>query len=202
MDNVAIEAVAELSKKPMQGGPKIISDKEKVLPPWNDKEKWNEDVLGAYDPRHVKITLYTKAIAQASVPERLNIPEEDLRLVVLLHELGHWFWHMALDDAGNNWQNYGCGVPDYRETLAQLCVCWASNAEGLQSKKCRINKALFDLMEKQSPVYQLPEGHACLKPWKISSECLRDIRDRQSDSPTSDIDSVSDYIESKTLMEL
>jgi hypothetical protein len=198
IEDIAIDAVAKLSVKPIQGRPEIIQDDKKDLPQSN--ELWGEDVLGDYDPQHVRVTLYLKAIAQAS--RLLHISEEDLRLVVLLHELGHWFWHMALDDVGNNWQNYGSGVSDCREALAQLCVCWASNAECLQSKKGRINKALFDLMKKQSPVYQLPEGHGCLKPWQISAECLRDIKELQSDTPTAGIDSIMACIESRTLMEL
>ena len=170
----AIEAISHISIKPMQGKPEIILDYKKDL---TISKEWSEDVLGEYAPQHVRITLYIKAIHQAST--QLHIPEDDLCLVVLLHELGHWLWHMALDDYGNNWQNYGQVAPDLSELLAQLCVCWASHDGVLQSKKEQINFVLFELMKKQSTIYKLPKEHACLKPLSISPECFYEIRELQ-----------------------
>jgi len=194
----AIAAVSQISRKPMQGTPTIKEDDEKDLPLVDGE--WDEDVLGTYNPRTVCITLYTKAIQQASC--QLQIAEEDLCMVVLLHELGHWIWHMALDDKGNNWQNYGEGVPDCRETLAQLCVCWASNAECLQPKKKQIIKALFALMKKQSQVYQLDENHEQTKLRKIPDECFREIREMQYITIMVSMDEVTSCIEAITLREM
>ena len=195
-DETAIAIVAKLAMKPMQGRPTIIRDDKKTLQWSNDL--WNSDVLGKYNPATVEITLFTKAIHQAS--ECLKLPEDDLCLVVLLHELGHWLWHMALDDHGNNWQDYGQVAPNLCEPLAQMCVCWASYAEELDEKRELFNHVLFKLMKKQSSVYQLPEGDPCLRfrRIKISTEYLSKTRCLQNPS----VEEVCDKIFEARLLEL
>lgn len=91
-----------------------------------DFEKW----LGCYCWENKQITIWIKGVQ--AVSEDLKLPYLDLFNCVLIHELGHWFNHLAPvfhtekkewiewpEDAIESYKQY----PSYHEVWAQL-FCW------------------------------------------------------------------------------
>jgi hypothetical protein len=60
-----------------------------------------EDVMGAYSPRGKFAELHWIPIAM--IAETLEVPIEDLSLVVLAHELAHTYTHVGMDIGGGSW---------------------------------------------------------------------------------------------------
>lgn len=71
------------------------------------------------------IVLFKDKIEAYSQSTGMN--ETDVRFVVLMHELGHWFTHWAIDEKGKNWSvGYHLDNNYTHEALAQLIAYWAS----------------------------------------------------------------------------
>jgi hypothetical protein len=111
----------------------------------------NPDYLGVYlfvvnngeddwvESKEGKIILFKDRIEEYC--SRHNVSEDSVRFMVLMHELGHWLSHWALNDQ-NRW-NLGFHFPITRthEALAQLIAYWA----------CEDNPTHLDSLYRLSP---------------------------------------------------
>jgi hypothetical protein len=89
---------------------------------------FNIDSLGSYNlfggaKSEGEIILY-KDVIEAYVKNHDNIDEKDVRLIVLMHELGHWVSHWPI--ANNvNWRiGYNTGHKKTHEAIAQTIAYW------------------------------------------------------------------------------
>lgn len=110
----------------------------------NQEKKLATEVLGIYDykPGENKegiIILYKKTIEYCGkylgkkwlthLPDDAHIINDNyaitqLRLIVLLHEIGHWIAHWLPDENNNRWYNMK-DCTDFHEAWAQLMVVWS-----------------------------------------------------------------------------
>ena len=84
-----------------------------------------------------KIILFKDRIKSFCARNR-DISEEDVRFVVLMHELGHWMSHWA-EFSGRRWI-YGFQFSNRftKEALAQLIAYWCCNGDPLHEKTLQI----------------------------------------------------------------
>ena len=154
-----------------------ICAKDKVLPAWptvvlseddppafsnrnslpnRDKHYDFEQWLGCYCWKNKQITIWIKGVQ--SVSKDLKLPYLDLFNCVLIHELGHWFNHLAPvfhtekkewiewpEDAIESYNEY----PSYHEVWAQL-FCWLYGHD----KDSGVLAAFEALEKKQSSPYK------------------------------------------------
>ncbi len=154
-----------------------ICAKDKVLPTWptvvlseddppafsnrnsppNRDEHYNnnkydfEQWLGCYCWKNKQITIWIKG--DQAVSEDLKLPYLDLFNCVLIHELGHWFNHLAPVSDGTEWpedaiESYN-EYPRYHEVWAQL-FCWLYGHD----KDSGVLAAFETLEPRQSPQYK------------------------------------------------
>jgi hypothetical protein len=85
-------------------------------------KKINEDILGCYRVEHKKSRVEIYWMPIAIVASMLDIPIEDLALVVLAHELAHAYTHLGRDIDGKEWDHRGFFDSDksVTEGLAQF----------------------------------------------------------------------------------
>lgn len=61
--------------------------------------------------------------------KRKSVDQNDVRYIVLMHEMGHWLTHWSEFD-GENWaKGYGIDNPMTHESLAQLIAYWAVDGD-------------------------------------------------------------------------
>ncbi len=70
-----------------------------------------------------KIILY-KDVIEAYVKNHDNIDEKDVRLIVLMHELGHWVSHWPIANNANWRIGYNTGHKKTQEAIAQIIAYW------------------------------------------------------------------------------
>jgi hypothetical protein len=102
----------------------------KQLPANKEEEFWATSEEG-------KIILFKDRI-EAFCARNPDISEEDVRFVVLMHELGHWMSHWA-QFSGKRWI-YGFHFSNRftLEALAQLIAYWCCNGDPLHEKTLHI----------------------------------------------------------------
>ena len=140
----------------------------------NDKELENEIdylfgggilytdlLLGVYeiidgDQSEGRIILYSKSIKYYARKAFPSIPEQDaidnLKIIVLLHEIGHWIAHWLPDESNTKWgKGYWDDIEktaNFHEAWAQLMVFWVIN--GIDD----ISVCFEELATKQTVVYR------------------------------------------------
>lgn len=110
--------------------PEVYIDEEFTFDD-NDITNLNIDKFGCYKFNIFKaneteegiVIIFTKAIESYSKIYGLN--HNDVKLIVLMHELGHWFTHWSLFQNSNWAKGYGLERPITHETLAQIITYWA-----------------------------------------------------------------------------
>lgn len=70
-----------------------------------------------------KIILY-KDVIEAYVKNHDNIDEKDVRLIVLMHELGHWVSHWPIANNATWRIGYNTGHKKTQEAIAQIIAYW------------------------------------------------------------------------------
>lgn len=111
-----------------------------ILDKMIEEKKLATEVLGIYDykPKENKegiIILYKKTIEYCAKKLFTRTPDDaqsvndnyaitQLRLIVLLHEIGHWIAHWLPDENNNRWYNMK-DCTDFHEAWAQLMVVWS-----------------------------------------------------------------------------
>lgn len=117
-----------------------------------------DELLGRYLPADERIELFQEGID--SVARSLGKNAQDLRKVVLLHELAHWLCHVvplrgSSDASLERWplETYRAGSEDLHEGLASYLCQRAAAAPHL--------KLVFDALLKRSPsAYQIDDLRA------------------------------------------
>ena len=92
----------------------------------DNQQHWDVDgVLGDY--RQGRVTLYPRALSRCSA--EIGIPYRDLFLIVLIHEVAHYYLHKLPDEAQGGWasEGYEKTSRDVHEGLAQLFTYWVFN---------------------------------------------------------------------------
>ena len=75
-----------------------------------------------------KIILY-KDVIKAYVKNHNNIDEKDVRLIVLMHELGHWVSHWPIAN-NSNWRiGYNTEHKKTHEAIAQIIAYWMTKGD-------------------------------------------------------------------------
>lgn len=147
-------------------------------------------VLGYYDHNQQAIILRQAGLKYAierlkahSQTKSLSLPAEDeilpiLRLIVLIHEFGHWAMHKLRRDDSVFWaeEDYTATDPEFHEVWAQLLVHYALTSNEADKARALVFEALLN---QQSPKYQeyknyLGEAHSfdllCDRLEKLKSE--------------------------------
>jgi hypothetical protein len=142
-----------------------------------DYNIYNPDLLGSYvyvNGEEGHIRLYKDRIRKCSIviADQLNFHrhyvENTIRLIVLIHEIGHWLTHFCHSE---NYEIRREGFKNQekiiKETLAQLCVLWTLNKQKKVTKNEMIifnhlvdhqpypYKSFRDLGRKQTYIYTL-----------------------------------------------
>lgn len=104
------------------------------------------DLLGMYCPKEVKIVLFITRIKNTA--KDLNIEEELLKQIVILHEIGHWISHKLVYN-NTDWIEYlyNKKTVDVHEGLAQLYTWWVVD------KFPELKEAFIKLNEHQPSPY-------------------------------------------------
>lgn len=121
------------------------------------------DWLGAYYFREVRIELFWIPIWM--VASRLQVSLDDLTIVVLAHELAHYYTHVGKDASGHDWQteDFANCADTVVEGLAQFyteAVCVQLKEQGIAGPL----QAFQRLLPNQSDPYQLYSGWAVAHP--------------------------------------
>ncbi|MEO0297321.1 MAG: hypothetical protein ABIN23_07750, partial [candidate division WOR-3 bacterium] len=93
-----------------------------------------EEVLGCYVPNQ-KIILYARGISWFA--RRYGIEENLLRMVVLLHEIGHWITHLLPKPGASSWPTefFIETSEEVKEGWAQLITYWVVDEIGGKIKE-------------------------------------------------------------------
>ena len=110
-----------------------------------------EEVLGCYVPNQ-KIILYARGISWFA--RRYGIEENLLRMVVLLHEIGHWITHLLPKPGASSWPTefFIETSEEVKEGWAQLITYWVVDEIG-----GKIKDAFEKLNRSQSSAYRVYE---------------------------------------------
>lgn len=106
------------------------------------------DLLGTYNSSKNKITIYTILIKLCSI--ELCVDFDELKYLVLLHELSHAITHRGLDKDNSIWEFFDDSSTDLKEYFAQIYTYKKLIQEDNKSTLVIMEK----LSEKQSGVYQ------------------------------------------------
>ena len=127
-----------------------------------------EDVLGGYYFRRKEIHIYWAAIALIS--RILEVPAEDLSVVVLAHEIAHAYTHLGKDIDGRSWELDAFAKTELAvvEGLAQYYT--AVTSEKVRDRRPGVHDAYTKLLSLQGGPYRVHEK------WmadKVSGEDIR-----------------------------
>lgn len=111
-----------------------------------------EELLGSYNPDHAKIVLYERGIRWFAV--RYKIDKKFLRMIVLIHEIGHWITHLLPKPNVLPWpiELYKLTSQEVHEGWAQLITYWVVNKTGY-----RMEDTFEELNKHQSNIYKVYE---------------------------------------------
>lgn len=110
-----------------------------------------EEVLGLYCPTpHPHIILYQKGIYWVSCDFDINI--DQLRAVVLIHEIGHWIMHQLPHPIARQYDTelFKYTAEDLHECWAQLLTAWVAENKSFES----FNDAFVKLNLHQRSAYK------------------------------------------------
>lgn len=137
------------------------------------------------------IVLFKDRIKHYSKRENLN--NSNVQFVVLMHELGHWLTHWALDKNAENWSvGYHLNNKHTHEALAQLIAYWScdTNAELLRTlifltpkgiRNIEINKIIQSGSINDIPIEtENPYGRYWLLKEKNATDILSKVKDLRS----------------------
>ncbi|MCQ2172771.1 MAG: hypothetical protein MJZ17_08495 [Bacteroidales bacterium] len=161
----------------------VFKDEEKAL---SRDENWF-NVLGEYIAEKQEVILYGHAIAKASL--ELDVDENILRAVVLIHELGHYITHAhpLKNIAEEPFDNvlFSRSDPDFLECIAQLVAYWVTERDGQHNSHDVFNK----LASKQSGPYKVYLKYLKESP-KIILQSIAVLRANDKVTTISDFDMV------------
>ncbi|MEO0270016.1 MAG: hypothetical protein ABIN73_09790 [candidate division WOR-3 bacterium] len=111
-----------------------------------------EELLGCYVPAQQKIILYARGINWFA--KKYGIEENLLRMVVLLHEIGHWITHLLPKRGVSLWPTefFIATSEEVTEGWAQLITYWVVDEIGV-----KIRDAFEKLNRDQSSAYRVYE---------------------------------------------
>lgn len=99
-----------------------------------------EELLGCYIPDHPKIVLYERGIRWFI--QKYHIEKKYLRMIVLIHEIGHWITHLLPKPNVPIWpiELYKSASQEVHEGWAQLITYWTVNKAGFKDKFEELNR--------------------------------------------------------------
>lgn len=161
----------------------VLKDEEKEL---SRDENWF-NVLGEYIAEKQEIILYGRAIAKASL--ELDVDENILRAVVLIHELGHYITHAhplnGITEESFDNVLFSRSDPDFLECIAQLFAYWATKEDGQYNSHDVFDK----LASKQSGPYKVYLKYVNESP-KIILQAIAVLRANDNATTISDLNVV------------
>lgn len=162
----------------------VLKDEEKEKKSPDDNEF---NVLGEYIAEKQEVILYGRAISNDSL--KLDVDEDILRAVVLIHELGHYITHThPLNGiAEEPFDNvlFSRSDPDFLECIAQLFAYWVTERDGQHNSHDVFNK----LASKQSGPYKVYLKYLKESP-KIILQSIAVLRANDKVTTISDFDMV------------
>lgn len=122
--------------------------------------KLRVDVLGAYCFRNNRIELHWVVIWM--VATYIGVAPDDLAVVVLAHEMAHFYTHVGQDADGHKWDTEKFHHADDRivEGLAQFYTAFVLGHVGVSGESSRQLKAFDRLLKEQS------EPYTCFREWE------------------------------------
>lgn len=161
----------------------VLKNEEKEL---SRDENWF-NVLGEYIAEKQEIILYGCAIAKASL--ELDVDENILRAVVLIHELGHYITHAhplnGITEESFDNVLFSRSDPDFLECIAQLFAYWATKEDGQYNSHDVFDK----LASKQSGPYKVYLKYVNESP-KIILQAIALLRANDNATTISDLNVV------------
>jgi len=109
-----------------------------------------EEVLGLYIPANTNIILYQRGLKWFA--KKLNLDEDFLKGIVLVHEIGHWITHLLPKKGIPDWDInlYKLTSNEVHEGWAQLITYWVVKEIGGE-----IEHIFEELNRRQSSAYQV-----------------------------------------------